>query len=244
MRELTQESIKPSYAIVAWVILAQVATSTADADSIHQGPWQPAESGVTTLSGVTYRIIGQRASIPYSVVIQDLDHPTRPSVSCAAPCTRRLDPGPVRLTVTGPGSSRFESELVLPELPAEIRVQHFTSSRLIAGSILTALGLALSISSSIGMTSYATGWRIQDVPESLLGGTRFPLLLLSSLGLAHGAVCLFTGVGLLAATRRSSVSTKPITGIPSIPGKIQFSSLHFGYQPQSSAVSGSATLRF
>lgn len=196
---------------------------------------------------VTYRFVGNRATVPYSVVIRKPDAPSDIVASCATPCTRQLSPGPVSLTVLGPGRKRFSTELVLPEQMTQVRVQHFTLNRVIAGSVLLALGLALTASSSIGLATSVTGWGRENVPEPLLSKRRdprdayfdVPLFSLSTVGLIHGATFLFTGIGLLGAIRLNGASTEPILGMPSTFEKPRATSLSLQITPDQRGVTAS-----
>lgn len=198
---------------------------------------------------VTYRFVGNRATVPYSVVISKPDVPSNTVASCATPCTRQLSPGPVSLTVLGPGRKRFSTELVLPEQMTQVRVQHFTLNRVIAGSVLLTLGLALTVSGSIGLATSVTGWGRENVPEPLLSKLRdprdayfdVPLFSLSTVGLIHGGVFLFTGIGLLGAMRMNGVSTEPILGAPSTLAKPRATSLSLQMTPDQRGVTASLT---
>lgn len=235
--------LSPTGAFLLAVSLCQLPSSGAVAASASAAPWQAVATDAPP-SGVTYRLVGKRAATAYGVMIRDRAHPERPPESCVTPCTRRLEPGPVSLSISGPGTSSFVAQLVLPDEPYELRLQHFTDRRLIAGTILLGLGLGLSIASSLGLSAGSTGWRIRDVPLPLLESGRAPLMTMSSLGLAHGLVFLITGIGLLGATRRADVSLRPIRGIPQLPGKLQFSSLQLGLSPDLRGATALAQLKF
>jgi len=69
--------------------------------------------------------------------------------SCATPCTLQLPPGNQVLSVSGPGSRRFQEPVHLPSEPAQVTVQHFTTGRLVGGIILAAIGIPLIAVGSI-----------------------------------------------------------------------------------------------
>lgn len=69
--------------------------------------------------------------------------------SCQTPCSLRALPGRQVISVAGPGSKFFRSELSIPNTPTQVTVQHFTLGRSIAGAILLAYGLPSLIASSV-----------------------------------------------------------------------------------------------
>lgn len=191
------------------------ASDTPPASSVSLSRSAPEEGAAK----MTYRFVGRKASIPYNII---LGHRGDKSVlaSCITPCTRTLSPGPVELTVTGPGTKQFMTEMVLPEQIAEIRVQHQTTNRIIAGSILLGLGIGLSIAGSMGMASWATA-TTSDLPPLLASYSKWPLFGLSVAGLVHGGVFLFSGIGVLGATRKNHVELRPILDFPAAKQALQ-----------------------
>ena len=53
------------------------------------------------------------------------------------------------ISVAGPGSKFFRSEITIPDTPAQVKVQHFTLGKSIAGAICLAYGIPSLIISSI-----------------------------------------------------------------------------------------------
>lgn len=64
--------------------------------------------------------------------------------SCTTPCSLQALPGPQGITVAGPGSKIFTKEITIPNVASQVVVQHFTLSRVIAGPILTVLGIGFA----------------------------------------------------------------------------------------------------
>lgn len=69
--------------------------------------------------------------------------------SCATPCTLQLPPGGQVVSVSGPGSNAFREPVNIPNVPAQVTVQHFTTGRLVGGIIMAALGIPMIALGSI-----------------------------------------------------------------------------------------------
>lgn len=69
--------------------------------------------------------------------------------SCQTPCTLHALPGRQIITVAGPGSKLFRSEISIPDTPTQVTVQHLTLGKSIGGAIALAYGLPSLIASSI-----------------------------------------------------------------------------------------------
>ena len=69
--------------------------------------------------------------------------------SCQTPCSLHALPGRQVITVAGPGSRQFRSEITIPNNPTQVTVQHFTLGKSIGGAISLAYGLPSLIASSI-----------------------------------------------------------------------------------------------
>lgn len=69
--------------------------------------------------------------------------------SCQTPCSLHALPGRQVITVAGPGSRQFRSEITIPNNPTQVTVQHFTLGKSIGGAIALAYGLPSLIASSV-----------------------------------------------------------------------------------------------
>lgn len=111
--------------------------------------------------------------------------------SCTAPCTLHVPAGVTVIDVRGPASKNFRREIVIPSGPAQVTVQHFTLSRVIAGTILTVIGLPLA---AMG------GWLLTNP-----GGSDFfneEMITGGVIG-AHGLAFTIAGITQLATIRRN-----------------------------------------
>lgn len=143
------------------------------------------------------QFFGRNPSAAYSVAASAED-------SCVTPCAMRLPAGPATVTVTGPGSKQFSKEILLPATSAQVRVQHFTLSRAIAGPILFVLGTGFLAGGGIGLASAFNRGTGNDTLDATLFGLSVPLLL-------HGVVFFFTGIGQMATIKRNSIEIRPLS---------------------------------
>lgn len=112
---------------------------------------------------------------------------------CRTPCKLELKPGPATAHVSGNGS--LDLQMVVPHLPAQVRLQAVSSGYTIAGAIMV----------PVGATVAASFWAIAvactgiDRTSCQLGNIiAWPLI---------GGIVFFTGIGLLAygASHRPAV---------------------------------------
>lgn len=97
---------------------------------------------------------------------------------CATPCTVHAVPGQTTISVSGPGTKFFRESIVIPNIPTQIAVQHFTLSRVISGPILLTFGLAalagggLWLSSSL-YSSFSSSLEVGTAGFTVLNGIAF-----------------------------------------------------------------------
>lgn len=108
---------------------------------------------------------------------------------CTTPCTVMVAPGPATLKTRGSGALALQ--LVVPQRPGQIRLQHTENSGYVAGAILVPTGLV------VGASLWALGLLCQDTGCTIANVTIWPTLGLSA---------LITGIVLLA---RGSVTPPP-----------------------------------
>ena len=101
------------------------------------------------------------AGVPLSIVLRNQDDTYVVTLgqaqSCQTPCNLRALPGRQIISVAGPGSKLFRSEITIPTTPAQITVQHLTLGKAIGGAIALAYGMPSLIASTV-----ATNDRIRD----------------------------------------------------------------------------------
>lgn len=120
--------------------------------------------------------------------------------SCSTPCTVLMNPGHGMIGVTGPGSKHFEREIIVPSGASQVSVQHFTLSRVIAGPILTAIGLPLLAVGSYYMYWYGRGY---SEANAYLGGVTG----------AHGLAFTIAGLVQLGSIKTTRVDLRPLVPV-------------------------------
>ena len=169
-------------------------------------------------------VVGRKRTMPYTVNIGDSEN------LCTTPCELRTTGGPTPVTVNGPGSKQFQKEVVLPNSPSRMEVQHFTLSRAIAGPILFTLGAGMLG----GGVAFLTG-----------DGARSGGIIASPFMLVHGAVFFFVGLGQMAAIKRNSINVQPIGGTLADRGKLpRLAGLDLTPTADRKGILAQATLRF
>jgi hypothetical protein len=105
--------------------------------------------------------------------------------TCSTPCSMLINPGHALIGVNGPGSKHFEKQIVVPQGPSQVTVQHFTLSRVIAGPILTVLGIPFLAAGANFLYYYGNGYgQDNGVAAAVLGihGLAFTISGLVQLG--------------------------------------------------------------
>jgi TolA-binding protein len=144
---------------------------------------------------------------------------------CTSPCQLKVPAGPTTVTVTGPGTKQFQRNVLFPNGPSQIHVQHFTLSRAIAGSVLLALSVPFWV-------------------EGVLLLVKSDLIFAGVLTL-HGAVFSGVGIGQLASIKRNSVEIQPLSGSLALgSSSLRLANLDLSPTPDRKGAVASATLRF
>jgi hypothetical protein len=118
--------------------------------------------------------------------------------ACQTPCSLPLPSGPLTLIVNGPGSRIFRRQVVIPDVPVMVALQHLTKGRIIAGSILTAVSLPLNFFGAL--LAFA-----ENDSRSLPFGV--PMLV-------TGLACTIAGITLLATLRTNAAVVQPLPQKP------------------------------
>jgi hypothetical protein len=114
---------------------------------------------------------------------------------CTAPCTLHVPAGLTTLSVRGPADKAFTKQIEIPSGPSQITVQHFTKSKVIAGSILLGLGVPLLL----GTSAY-----LLDLTHQQGSNNGLALLAGGALG-AHGLAFTIAGIEQLATMRTNRI---------------------------------------
>lgn len=183
----------------------------------------------TSAANQNVLVTGRNRDIAYTVTVgQDK--------TCTAPCKLSVPAGPALVTVTGPGTKQFRREVVFPSGPSTMAVQHLTLSRAIAGPLLVTLSIPFLVGGSLTLGSIS---RSSDL---------FSTVGLSSLGgfqLLHAAVFFFTGIGQMAAIKRSRIELQPLgTSVASRPTSLRLAGLDLAPSTSGKGVVAQALFRF
>ena len=134
------------------------------------------------------------------------------------------------ISVAGPGSKFFRSELTLPNSPAQVTVQHFTLGKAIGGAIALAYGMPSLIASGI-----ATNDRIRD-------GNTLEAIAYGSLAFT-GASSALSAIITLATIKLNRASVDRMGQISALPkSKLRF--LASGITPTADRTGAVAGLHF
>lgn len=139
------------------------------------------------------------------------------SKACQTPCIEHIEPGPLALTVSGPGSKQFWQQITILNAPTQITVQHYTKSRAIAGSILLILGLPMAavggifLANGLGNNTVNLAPGLSTTADLAIGGVLaghgliFTIAGLVELGTIKYNTIKVTGTGVTAALEPRSL---------------------------------------
>lgn len=103
--------------------------------------------------------------------------------------------------VNGPGTKHFEKQISIPQGSSQVRVQHFTLSRVIAGPILTVLGVPFLATGLNYLYYYKNGYSDEN---GIVGAV---------LGL-HGLTFTVAGLVQLGTIRTNKAEVRSLTPAP------------------------------
>jgi hypothetical protein len=105
-------------------------------------PIQMAPPGTVTVS-----FAPKRAGYVYRVAVGNQ--------MCDAPCSLYLKPGPARLDVNG--AARYHAKIVVPNSPASVTISHRRLYKLVAGAIVTGIGVVASLTAVGTYLTWSSG---------------------------------------------------------------------------------------
>lgn len=145
---------------------------------------------------------------------------------CSTPCTLMLPPGPAPLRANGAG--KVEQQLIIPDRPASIRLQHPENGRFTAGAILLPSGLV------VGGSLWALGLACRDAC-TMVNVIAWPTI---------GLGMIITGAVLMATGRHPVPPDANRVDIVARRNKLPFELTSVGLEPGPGGARGGLTFSF
>jgi hypothetical protein len=145
---------------------------------------------------------------------------------CNTPCTLFLPPGQAPLVTAGAG--KIEQQVIIPDRPSQIRLQHPDSRSFVAGAVLVPVGL------TVGASMWAVGFACGDSGCLIANLVFWPVA---------GLSMMVTGIVLLASGRSAPADANRVEVVARRKAP-EFKLTSVGLAPTAGGASGGLTFSF